>query len=266
MLSLLAMLKNAAYGFISLSDYFISEYRDVEFFEHVFPLKKKVTSVVVDVVNLPASSSHVRDIVIELRRSKRCRIETSFGLDFVTTFLVETFENLDVDVITEELVSIFLIEEDPKTYQEAIRSIDATFWKEAIKSEIDSPESNKIWELTDLHKDCRPISSKWIFKKKLRSDGSINKYKAKLIIRGYDQKKGIDYFDTYSPVTRIATIRTLITLAALFNLVVHQMDVKTTFLNGDLEKETYMTQPEGCEAPGQENKVCRLRKSLYSLK
>jgi len=120
--------------------------------------------------------------------------------------------------------------------------------------------------LTNLPKGCRPISSKWIFKKTLRSDGSIDKYKTRLVIRGFDQKKGIDYFDTYSPVTKIGTIRSLIALAVIFNLVVHQMNVKTAFLNGDLEEEIYMTQPEGCEVPGQENSVCRLRKSLYGLK
>jgi len=74
--------------------------------------------------------------------------------------------------------------------------MDATFWKEAIKSEIDLLESNKTWELTDLPNGCRPISSKWIFNKKLRADGSIDKYKARLVIRGFDQRKGIDYFDT----------------------------------------------------------------------
>ena len=104
--------------------------------------------------------------------------------------------------------------------------------------------------MTDLPKGYRPISSKWIFKKKLRSNGSIDKYKAKLVIRGFHQKKGINYFDTYSPVTKIATIRSLIALAAIFDLTVHQMDVKTAFLNGDLEEEIYMTQPEGCEVLG----------------
>ena len=81
--------------------------------------------------------------------------------------------------------------------------------------------------MTNLPKGCRPISSKWILKKKLRSDGSIGKYKARLVITGFDQKQGIDYFDMYSPVTKIATIRTLIALAVIFDLVAHQMDVKT---------------------------------------
>ena len=131
---------------------------------------------------------------------------------------------------------------------------------------IDSVESNKTWELTDLPKGCRPITSKWIFNKKLRMDGSIERYKARLVIRGFDQKKGIDFFDTYSPVIKIAIIKTLIALAAIHDLVMHQMDVKTAFLNGDLEEEIYMSQPEGCKILGQENKVCKLRKSLYSLK
>ena len=86
---------------------------------------------------------------------------------------------------------------------------------------MDSLKSNNTWELIDLPNDCRSISTKWIFKKKLRSDGTIDKYKARLVIRGFDQKKGINYFDTYSPVTKITTIRTLIALATIFDLVVH---------------------------------------------
>jgi len=97
--------------------------------------------------------------------------------------------------------------------------------------------------LTDLPKGCRPISSKWIFKKKLRADGSIDNYKARLLIRGFYQRKEIDYFETYSPVTKIATIRALIALAAIYDLVAHQRDVKTAFLNGNLEEEIYITQP-----------------------
>jgi len=184
---------SAAYKFMSLNDYSIFEYRNAEFFEHVFPLKKKVSDVASinpsETVNLPASSFDVRVTVTKPRRSKRCRVKTNFGLDFVTAFLVETLDNLHVDVITKEFVSNFLIEEDPKTYQEDVRSVDAIFWKEAFKSEIDSLESNKTWEFTYLPQGCKPISSKWIFKMKLMSDGSIDKYKARLIIRGFEQKK-----------------------------------------------------------------------------
>ncbi|OIT29810.1 hypothetical protein A4A49_65785 [Nicotiana attenuata] len=93
----------------------------------------------------------------KLRRSKRRRIEASFGPDFITSFLTE---NIDLDVLSDELVSIYLIEEDPKTYSEAMRSIDASFWKEAIKSELYSIVSNHTWNLSDLPNGCEPISCK----------------------------------------------------------------------------------------------------------
>ena len=100
----------------------------------------------------------------------------------------------------------------------------------------------------------------------MRPDGSIEKFKAKLITKGFKQKEGLDYFDTYSPVARTTTVRVLIALASAFSLEIHQMDVKTAFLNGDLEEEIYMEQPEGFVVPGQEHKVCKLIKSLYGLK
>ena len=126
--------------------------------------------------------------------------------------------------------------------------------------------SNHTWELVDLPKGNKAIGCKWIFKKKLRTDGSVDRYKARLVIKGFTQRHGIDFFDTYSPVTKIATIRALFALASSYKLLVHQMDVKTAFLNGDLNEEIYMEQPTGCEVPGQENKVCKLKKSLYGLK
>ena len=125
---------------------------------------------------------------------------------------------------------------------------------------------NLTWELVDLLLGCKPLSSKWVFKRKMKVDGSIDKYKARLVTKGYKQTEGLDYFDTYSPVTRINSIRMVLAIAALRNLEVHKMDVKTTFLNGELEEEIYMEQPEGFSAPRQENKVYKLVKSLYGLK
>ena len=100
----------------------------------------------------------------------------------------------------------------------------------------------------------------------MKVDGTVDKYKARLVIQGFRQKEGIDFFDTYAHVARISTIRLLLALAAIHNLVIHQMDVKTAFLNGDLDEEIYMKQPEGFVMPGHENKVCKLKKSLYGLK
>ncbi|RVW64853.1 Retrovirus-related Pol polyprotein from transposon TNT 1-94 [Vitis vinifera] len=124
---------------------------------------------------------------------------------------------------------------EPQTFKEAVNSTEGLMWKEAIKSEIDSILQNHTWELVDLPPGCKPLSSKWIFKRKMKVDGSIDNLM-------------------------------VLAIAALRNLEIHQMDVKTAFLNGDLDEEIYMEQPEGFSAPGQEKKVCKLVKSLYGLK
>ncbi|GKA17188.1 zinc finger, CCHC-type containing protein [Tanacetum coccineum] len=127
--------------------------------------------------------------------------------------------------------------------------------KEAIDDEIGSIMENNTWVLSDLPPGCKPLSCKWIFQKKMKVDGTIDKFKARLVIQGFRQKEGIDYFNTYAPVARITTIRLLLALAAIHNLVIHQMDVKTAFLNSNLDKEVYMKQPEGFVMLGNEHKV-----------
>nr|GEU67754.1 zinc finger, CCHC-type [Tanacetum cinerariifolium] len=145
---------------------------------------------------------------------------------------------------------------DPRTFDEAMQSRDVAFWKEAINDEIDSIMKNNTWILSDLLPCCKLLGCKWIFKKKMKVDGTIDKFKARLVIQGFRQKEGIDYFDTYALVARISKIRLLIALAATYNLVIHQMDVKTAFLNVDLEEGVYMKQPEGFIMPGNEHKGC----------
>jgi hypothetical protein len=105
-----------------------------------------------------------------------------------------------------------------------------------------------------------------VFKKKLRPDGTIDKYKARLMAKCYTQKEGEDFFDTYLPVARLTTIRVLLSLAASHNLLIHQMNVKTTFLNGELKEKIYMTQSDGFVVKGQKDKECKLQKSLYGMK
>nr|GFA01697.1 zinc finger, CCHC-type [Tanacetum cinerariifolium] len=141
--------------------------------------------------------------------------------------------------------------------------------KEAINDEMDFIMGNNTWVLADLPLGCKPLGCKWIFKIKLKVDGTIEKCKSRLVIQGFKQKSRIDYFDTYAPVKRISTIRLLITMASIHNLIIHQMDVKTAFLNGDLDEEVYMNQTQGSSClimPGNEIKVCKFTKSLYGLK
>ncbi|GJR40639.1 zinc finger, CCHC-type containing protein [Tanacetum coccineum] len=138
--------------------------------------------------------------------------------------------------------------------------------KESIDDEIGSIMENNTWVLSDLPPGCKPLGCKWIFKRKMKVDETIDKFKARLVIQGFRQKEGIDYFNTYAPAARITTIRLLLALAAINNLVIHQMDVKTSFLNGDLDEEVYMRQPEGFIMSGNEHKVCKLVKSVYGLK
>jgi hypothetical protein len=125
--------------------------------------------------------------------------------------------------------------------------------------------SNGTWEVVERPYGCKPVGCKWVLKKKLRPDGTIDKYKARLVAKGYIQKEE-DFFDTYSPVARLTTIRVLLSLAASHGLLVHQMDVKTAFLNEELGEEIYMDQPEGFVVKVQQGMVCKLVKSLYGLK
>ncbi|KAH9715705.1 hypothetical protein KPL71_021156 [Citrus sinensis] len=175
-----------------------------------------------------------------LRRSKRIRTIKSFGPDFIV-YLVEGTR----DSQSKQTMITPIIESDPLTYEEVMKSQDAAFWKEVINDEMDSIVGNKTWKLVDLPHGSNPIGCKWIFKKKKKVDGTIERFKARLVAKGFTQKEGLDYFDTYAHVARIATIRVLIALASIYQFEIHQMNVKTTFLNGELDEEIYMKQPEG---------------------
>lgn len=155
---------------------------------------------------------------------------------------------------------------DPQTVREALNGPEADKWKAAMAEEYKSFIDNKCWTLTDCNPKQRPVKCKWIFKRKLGLDGEILRYKARLVAKGYTQKYGIDYLETFSPVVRYSTIRTLLALAAEYNLNIEHLDVKTAFLNGDLKETVYMEQPEGYKIKGQEDKVYKLNKAIYGLK
>eukprot|EP00253_Pinus_taeda_P032861 PITA_32861 len=122
------------------------------------------------------------------------------------------------------------------------------------------------WKLVDPPFGTKPIGCKWVYKNKYKADGSLEKHKDRLVEKGFSQKEGFYYEENFSPIVKWATIWTLFALAAQNGWKVHQMDVKTAFLNGDLKENVFMSQPEGFAMKGQEHKVCKLVKSLYGLK
>jgi hypothetical protein len=135
-----------------------------------------------------------------------------------------------------------------------------------MEEEMASLDKNEAWDLVELPTGRMPIGSKWVFKKKLNAEGKVEKYKARLVAKGYSQVEGIDFGEIFSPVAKLTSIRFFLSVAAAFDFEIEQMDVKTTFLHGDLEEEIFMKQPEGYAVKGKKELVCKLKKSLYGLK
>jgi hypothetical protein len=155
-----------------------------------------------------------------------------------------------------------LLDEEPTCFEEAIQKKE---WADAMTEEYQSIIKNDVWEIVPRPKSKDVVSSKWLFKIKHAADGSIEKYKARFVARGFSQKEGIDYEETFAPVARYTSIRTIIALAAKMKWKLHQMDVKTTFLNGVIEEEVYIEQPQGFEVEDRKSHVCRLKKALYEI-
>lgn len=149
------------------------------------------------------------------------------------------------------------------TFSQALQSAD---WRKAMLKEMQSIHDNNTWVLEDLPTGVKPITCRWVFREKPGLPGTPATKKARLVARGFEQKAGIDYDETFAPVIKWVTIRTTVALAASHQWQLHHMDVRTAFLHGILKETVYMTQPPGFEQPGQEHKVCRLLRSLYGLK
>ena len=165
-----------------------------------------------------------------------------------------------------ELVNTAKTVSEPTTVEEALSCSEKQNWKEAMKDEFQSLQANQVWDLVTPPKDCKVINCKWVFKCKLGEHGQVERYKARLVAQGYSQRPGIDYEETFSPVVRFESVRSVIALAVHGNMKLHQMDVKTAFLNGELHEEVFIRQPEGFIEKDKENLVCRLKKSIYGLK
>ncbi|GKA44214.1 putative RNA-directed DNA polymerase [Tanacetum coccineum] len=166
--------------------------------------------------------------------------------------------------VTLEPEELMMAETDqPSTFEEAVVH---KAWREAMQAELDAIEKNKTWQLTSLPPGHKAIGLKWVYKVKKDNMGNMVKYKARLVAKGYVQKQGVDYDEVFAPVARLDTIRVILALAAQHGWSVHHLDVKSAFLNGDLEEEVYVTQPEGYVNKNQSQKVFKLFKALYGLR
>lgn len=152
----------------------------------------------------------------------------------------------------------------PETYKEALKSSKRKEWRKAIQEEINALSMNKTWEETPLPEGKEAISSRWVFNIKQKPDGEISRFKARLCARGFAQKQGIDYTDTFSPTVTYDSIRILLAMAVQREYEVMQFDVKTAFLNGEFKENVYMLPPEGIVVKS--GMVCKLNKALYGLK
>ncbi|GJY18532.1 retrotransposon protein, putative, ty1-copia subclass, partial [Tanacetum coccineum] len=155
---------------------------------------------------------------------------------------------------------------EPTSYKAVMLDSESNKWIDAMNAEIQSMMDNMVWVLVDLPPGCKTVGSKWLFKKKTDMDGIVHVYKARLVAKGYTQLYGVDYEETFSPVADIRAIRILISIAAYYDYEIWQMDVKTAFLNGYLDEDIYMVQPEGFVDPNHPRKVCKLQRSIYGLK
>ena len=157
-------------------------------------------------------------------------------------------------------------EGEPECYEEVLTHDQKENWLQAMREEMKSLYDNHTYELMNLPKGKKALKNKWVFKLKTEEKSSQPRYKARLVVKGFSQKEGVDFSEIFSPVVKMSSIRVVLGLAASMDLEIQQMDVKTAFLHGELEEEIYMEQPEGFQMKGKEDLVCRLKKSLYGLK
>lgn len=177
-----------------------------------------------------------------------------------------------VDEVTEDAANCtidycYKINSTPQSYQDAILSPESRKWKEAMHEELNALWDNETFELTHLPEGRTSVGGRWVYTIKLGPNGE-EKYKARYVAKGYCQIPGVDYHETFSPTARMTSVRMLMQLAVQKDMVLHQMDVKTAYLNAPIDCELYVEQPEGYEEVGRngEKLVCKLRKSLYGLK
>ena len=158
----------------------------------------------------------------------------------------------------QESSNVCEVPQSPVSYQEATTGPDKRKWETATETEMTSLRENHVWDLVNLPVGKKTVGSKWVYKVKTGADGSVQRYKARLVAQGFTQQYGTDFDETFCPVVRQESLQLLMALSVRYGLSIHQVNVTTAFLNGMLKDEVYLQQPKGFECPGKEEFVCKL--------
>ena len=161
---------------------------------------------------------------------------------------------------------VVLADDEPANFREAMKSRDASKWKEACDLEYETLLGYHTWDIVDRPPNVNTVGSRWTYRIKRDNLGNTDRYKARLVAQGFSQVPGLDFNETYSPTIRLTSIRLILALACRYDLELRQIDVKGAYLNGKLEEDVYMKQPEGYIEEGKEDMVCKLNKGVYGLK
>jgi hypothetical protein len=185
----------------------------------------------------------------------------------VPNYLKDYVDPDELDITNCTIDYCYRVSNIPNTYDEAITSPEAFKWKNAMNEEMTALEDNDTYELTPVPEGRSVVGGRWVFAVKI-GPNSEQKFKARYVAKGYLQIENIDYKETFSPTARITSVRMLMQLSIQSDYVVHQMDVKTAYLNADIDCEIYVEQPDGFVKNNKrgEKLVCKLKKSLYGLK
>ncbi|GKF02739.1 retrotransposon protein, putative, ty1-copia subclass, partial [Tanacetum coccineum] len=233
--------KTIGYSFYYLPENKVFVARNTEFFEN-------------DIINQKASES-LEDLEIIQEEDTHPSIDTSLNHEE---------DDHEIDEPQSDINPIRDLGE-PANYKAALLDPESDKWLNAMNVEMQSMKDNEVWKLVDLPPNGKTVGHKWFFKKKTDMDGAVHTYKAHLVANGFTQTSGIDYEETFSPVAGIRAIRILVAIVAFYDYEIWQMNVKTAFLNGYLNEEVYMEQPEGFVNQKFPNQVCKLKRSIYRL-
>jgi len=211
----------------------------------------------------PMSIISIRPELIELGPAEPCRAcEDTDQLD-IDENTMDSYRTTDPEEDAHALVATAVESDEDLTFEVAMKRNDKNRWVAAMKDELRSLDENKVWSLVDRPAGKNIVSNKWVLRVKRNPDGSVERYKARLVARGFSQRQGVDYTETYAPVASLVIIRMLFALSVVRNWSTFGFDIKTAFLYGSLDTDIYMEQPRGFET---DSRVCKLKRSIYGLK